>query len=178
MKNWKIEIKWALIFVAVMLLWMMFERMLGLHDSHIDKHATYSNFVAIPAILVYVLALLDKKKNFYDGYMPFKQAFMSGMVITLIVTLLTPLTQYITSTFIAPEYFNNAKEYTVSQGKLTESEANDYFNLKSYILIGAIGTLIMGTVTTFVVAVFVRSKYLRKETDEVPDDPNLNRRVR
>ena len=171
MKNWKIEIKWALIFVAVMLLWMVFEKMMGLHDRHIDKHATYSNFVAIPAILIYVLALLDKKKNFYGGYMPFKQAFFSGMVVTLIVTLLTPLTQYITSTIITPEYFNNAKAYAVSQGKLTESEANDYFNLKSYILIGALGTLIMGTVTTFVVAVFVRSKYLRKDVVEARREP-------
>jgi hypothetical protein len=165
MNNWKIEIKWALIFIIVTLLWMLFEKLLGLHDVHIDKHATYTNFVAIPAILVYVLALLDKKKNFYDGYMPFKQAFMCGMVLTLIVTLFTPLTQYIISNFISPDFFENAKSYAVSQGKLTESEASDYFNLRTYILIGAIGTLIMGTVTSFLVAIFVRSKYLRKDSD-------------
>lgn len=166
MTNRRTEIKWAVIFVVIMLLWMVFERLLGLHEEHIDKHATYTNFVAIPAILIYVLALLDKKKNYYNGYMPFKQSFMSGMVITLIITLLTPLTQYITTAFISPDFFTNAKEYAVSEGKLTQSEANGYFNLRSYILMGAVGALIMGTVTTFIVSVFVRSKYLQRENSE------------
>lgn len=165
MKNWAIEIKWALIFVVVMLLWMLFERLLGLHSEHIDKHATYTNFAAMPVVLIYILALLDKKKNFYGGYMPFKQAFMSGMIITLIVTLLAPLSQYITNTFISPDYFENAKAYSISEGKLTESEAEDFFNLRSYILMSAIGSLVMGIVVTFVVAVFVRSKYLRKDKE-------------
>ena len=39
--------------------------------THIDKHVVYTNFYALPAILVYVFALLDKRKNFYNGKMTY-----------------------------------------------------------------------------------------------------------
>jgi hypothetical protein len=43
---------------------MLREKGLGLHSRHIDKHMIYTNFYAIP-VGVYVLALLDKRKNYY-----------------------------------------------------------------------------------------------------------------
>jgi hypothetical protein len=107
----------------MMLLWMVMERIVGLHDVHIDKHPIYTNFVAIPAIIVYVLALLDKRKNFYDGKMTYMQGFISGIIISIIVTIFSPLTQYITSTIITPDYFANVINYSVSQGMMTQTEA-------------------------------------------------------
>ena len=69
MSKYKIELKWGIIFTLMMLVWMVLEKIAGLHDEHIDKHAIYTNFVAIPAIIVYVLALLDKRKGYYNGTM-------------------------------------------------------------------------------------------------------------
>jgi hypothetical protein len=158
MKSFRFEIKWAIIFVLVSLLWMLFERAMGWHDEHIDQHATYSNFVAIPAIIIYVLALLDKRKNHYGGHMSYAQGFMSGLVITVIVTLLSPLTQYITSAFITPQFFPNAIKHAVSTNAMTQEAADKYFNLKSYIIQGLIGAPVMGIVTTLVVAIFTRRK--------------------
>lgn len=156
MNKFKIEIKWSIIFIIMMLLWMVMERIAGLHDVHIDKHAIYTNFVAIPAIIVYVLALLDKRKNFYDGEMTYMQGFISGIIISIIVTIFSPLTQYITSTIITPDYFANVINYSVSQGMMTQTEAEEYFNLKSYIIQVLIGTPIMGIVTAAIVAIFTR----------------------
>ncbi|MFN7327183.1 MAG: hypothetical protein ACK5SQ_11430, partial [Chitinophagales bacterium] len=62
MEKFAVEIRWALVFGAMSLLWMMLEKMAGLHDQHIAKHAIYTNLVAIPAIAVYVFALRDKAK--------------------------------------------------------------------------------------------------------------------
>ncbi len=135
---------------------MVMERIVGLHDVHIDKHAIYTNFVAIPAIIVYVLALLDKRKNFYEGKMTYMQGFISGIIISIIVTIFSPLTQYITSTIITPEYFTNVINYSVSQGMMTQTEAEEYFNLKSYMIQVLIGTPIMGIVTAAIVAIFTR----------------------
>ena len=134
------------------------EKLTGLHDVHIDQHAIYTNFVAIPAIIVYVLALLDKRKNFYGGVMTYKQGFISGLVITLIVTLFSPLTQYITTEFITPDYFINIINYSVSEGKMTQVEAEEFFNLKSYLMQVIIATPIMGIVTTAIVAIFTKKK--------------------
>ncbi len=60
------------------------ERIPGLLDVHLDKHAIFTNLVAIPAIAIYVIALLDKRKTDYGGYMTYKQGFISGIIITLI----------------------------------------------------------------------------------------------
>jgi hypothetical protein len=138
------------------LLWMVLERSVGLHDTHIDKHAVYTNFIAIPAISVYVFALLDKRKNFYHGKMTYLQGFICGLIITLFVTVLSPLTQYITSTIITPDYFENAIAYGVSTGKITPEAAEDYFNLENYIIQGLIGAPFMGLITTALVAIFTR----------------------
>lgn len=156
MKKYNIELKWAFAFAAMSLIWMALERMVGLHDTHIDKHEVYTNFVAIPAIAIYVFALLDKRKNFYGGTMSYLQGFVSGIIITLIVTILSPLTQLITSYIITPHYFDNVIQYAVSNGKLTQSGAGDYFNVKNYIILGLIGAPVMGFVTTAVVAFFTR----------------------
>ena len=158
MKSFRFEIKWAVIFTVMSLAWMAFEKMMGWHDQHIDKHATYTNFVAIPAIAVYVLALLDKRKNHYGGHMSYAQGFMSGLVITAIVTLLSPLTQYITSTVVTPEFFSNATKYAVNSGAMTQEAAEEYFSLKNYIIQGLIGAPVMGVITTLIVAIFTRKK--------------------
>ncbi len=158
MNTFKIELKWAFIFMAMMLLWMVMERLTGLHDVHIDKHEIYTNFVAIPAILIYVLALREKRQKFYGGTMSYGQGVISGFVITLVVTIFTPLTQYITSAFITPDYFNNVIKYTVEQGKMTQVEAEAFFNMKNYILQSTLFAPIMGIVTTLIVAIFVKKK--------------------
>lgn len=159
MEKIKIEIKWALIFIAMTLLWMVLEKLVGLHSTHIDKHMYLTNLFAIPAILIYVLALKDKKKHYYKGQMTFKQGFISGLIVTAIVTLLAPLTQWIISTLITPEYFPNVIAHSVETGyhsSLEEAEA--YFNLQNYMVQGTTGTFIMGLITSAVVAFFVRTK--------------------
>ena len=158
MNKIKIEIKWAIIFTLMILLWMWMERLTGLHSTHIDKHAIFTNFIAIPAIAIYVIALLDKRKNFYHGIMNYKQGFISGLIISLIVTILSPLTQYITSTIISPDYFPNVINFAVDKGKMTREAAENYFNLRSYIVQVLIATPIMGIITTAIVSIFTRKK--------------------
>lgn len=158
MQKIKTEIKWALIFTLMLLIWMVLEKITGLHDVHIEQHAIYTNVIMIPAIAVYVFALLDKRKKDYSGKMTYKQGFISGAIITLIVTLLGPLVQLMISYIISPDYFTNAIEYTVGAGLMDQMSAEEYFNLSSYIIQGLIGTPIMGIVTTAIVAIFVRTK--------------------
>jgi len=156
MKKYQLEIRWAFIFVVMMLLWMLGERLSGLHDEHIDQHATWSMFVMIPAVLVYYLALRDKRVKAYQGMMTYKQGFLAGVWITGFVTLMSPLTQLITSTVISPDYFTNAAAFAVEQGKLTAEEAADYFSLNNYMIQTVISTPILGIITTAIVAIFTR----------------------
>jgi hypothetical protein len=158
MKNIGIEIKWGILFAIIQLTWMYGERLAGLHDENIDKHYLVTNFFAVVAIAVYVVALIDKRKNFYHGKMTWKQGFISGLIITLVVTILTPLTQYITSAIITPEYFDKMIAYTVETGKLTQEQAEANFNMKSYIIQSTIFAPVVGVITSAIVALFVRKK--------------------
>lgn len=158
MKKFKIEIKWGIIFSILTLLWMYLEKSVGWHSTHISKHAIYTNFFALIAIIIYVLALLDKRNHFFDGKMNWKQGFISGIALSAIIALISPLTQYITSTIISPEYFPNVIKYVVGKGKMTQEAAETYFNLKSYMVQSAFGALTMGIVTAAIVAFFVKKQ--------------------
>jgi hypothetical protein len=154
MKN-KTEIKFALGFFMMTLLWMAMERLLGLHSTHIDKHATYTNLYAIPSIIIYVLALLEKRK-YYNGIISYGQAFKSGLILTLFITILSPIAQYLTSVYITPHYFENAINHAVTSGDMTQAAAIAEFNLSNYLMYSVIGAPVMGLFTTALVALFVR----------------------
>ncbi len=158
MKKFAIEIKWGIIFSLISLAWVFLEKILGWHDENIAQHAIYTNLFAIVAIVLYVLALLDKRKNFYNGQMTWSQGFISGIVISIVVAILSPVAMYITHNFITPDYFTNVIDYSVESGVMKREAAEEYFNLTSYIIQSFFFALVVGVVTSAVVAFFVRTK--------------------
>lgn len=159
MKNIKIEIKWALIFSVVGLLWMVLEKVCGLHSTYIDYHMYLTNLFAIPAIWMMVLALLEKKRKHYNGQMTYLQGLVSGIILSLIIALLSPLTQWITSYVITPEYFPNVIKRSVEIKYFkTTAEAEAYFNYPNYAKQGMIAAFGMGLITTAIAMIFIRTK--------------------
>ena len=158
MKKFSLEIKWAVIFMLMTLVWMIAEKAIGLHDFYIDQHAIYTNLIAIPAILIFVFALREKRNSIYNGVMTWSQGFVTGIIISFFIALLNPLTQFIVSTYITPDYFSNAIAYAVKSKMMIEKDAVAYFSLKSYIIQGTFGALSMGLITSAIVAYFLRSK--------------------
>ena len=158
MKNFSIEFKWAAVFTVAMLLWMWIEKSAGLHDAYIDKEPLYTNFFAIPAIAIYFLAINDKKENDFHGNMSWRQGFVTGIILSFIIALLSPIVQYATATVISPQYFQNMADYAVSKRLMDRAAAEAYFNLKGYILQGIFGALPMGVLTAAIVAYICQTK--------------------
>lgn len=158
LSNLKIETKWAGIFVLFTFLWLTMERALGFHDEKIAQHPIITNFILIPAILIYLLAFLDKRKNFYYGVMSYKQGFMTGFMIAVFVTLCIPISQSIITFVISPDYFANAIAYSVETGETTQEEAESYFTVSNYIIQGMIGNLIIGSLTSLLLALFIKKE--------------------
>lgn len=158
MNKFSIEIKWGIIFTIAALVWMYIEKALGWHDELISKHAIYTNIFAVVAIVVYVLALRDKKLNYYNGQMTWTQGFISGVIVSVVVAILAPLAQYVTHEFITPNYFENVIAYSVENDMMNQEGAEAYFSLTSYMMQAAFGALAMGVVTSAIVALFVKSK--------------------
>jgi len=90
MKPIKIEVKWAILFSIMTLLWMVMEKVAGLHGKYIDYHMYLTNLFAIPAIWMMVLALKEKKKLDYAGDITYVQGLVSGIYLSLIIAALTP----------------------------------------------------------------------------------------
>lgn len=157
MNKLKTEIKWGFIFTGALLLWMVFERLMGWHGEHIEQHATMSMIFAVLAIAVYVFALLDKRKTL-GGVITWSQGFVSGFWVTMVVVVLSPFAQLITHTIITPGFFSNITEYAVESGQMTREEAESYFSMSSYLIQSAGGALGLGIVTSAIVAVFTKNK--------------------
>jgi len=89
--------------------------------------------------------------------MTFLQGLLSGMLITLVVVVLTPLSQFLSHGLISPAYFPNIIQLTVNSGKMTLPEAEAYFNLMNYTKMSVFFATGMGILTTVVVMIFMKS---------------------
>ncbi|NJB36986.1 DUF4199 domain-containing protein [Croceivirga sp. JEA036] len=157
MKTIKTEIKWGVIFTLAALLWMVLEKSLGWHDEHIAKHPLYTNVFAVVAILIFVFALKEKRDKDLNGKMSWVKGFITGVIISLFVALLSPLAQYLTHNYISPEYFNNAIAHGISLGN-NKVDMEAYFNFNNYVVMSVISALAMGILTSAIVAFFLKKK--------------------
>ncbi|MBO9152268.1 DUF4199 domain-containing protein [Chitinophaga sp. GCM10012297] len=158
MKNYQTELKWAGIHFLVYLAWMFTEHVCGLHGRHIQYQQLVSAFILLPSLLIYVLALREKKMKVFRGTITFRQAFKSGMLLTLFMVLLSPLSQLITTGLISPEYFENMREFAVSRRQMSAQEAESRLNTGAFIVQSVVGGLITGAVFSVIVSLFIRSR--------------------
>ncbi|MDD3003868.1 DUF4199 domain-containing protein [Flavobacterium sp.] len=157
MKKFGIEIKWGIRYAFLWILWLFIEKSSGYYEAKISDHALYSMLFTFIIIFVYYVAIKEKKNDFFKGNMNWKQGCVSGIILTMVIALLTPFCQIIFHKAIAPEFFPNMIEYSISKGNSAET-AKNYFNLSSYILQSVFGVLSLGVVLSAVVALFLQTK--------------------
>lgn len=158
MKNLAIEIKWAVIAIALSILWIFLEENLGFYDVNIKWQPLFSMLIGFVVIPLYYLAIRDKKKNYYMGIITWKQGFFTGLIITFFIMLSSPLCQYISHNFIAPDFFEKAIAHAVSSKRMTQSDAEAYFNLNSYITQTVSMMLSFGVMISGIVSYLLKSK--------------------
>lgn len=156
MKHLKIELKWSIVFTIMTLAWMLLEKTLGWHDEKIANHYWITLLFLPFAIFMYVLAIREKRRRFYHKKITWKQAFYSGVMLSVFTAALSPLAQYITHNYITPEYFINVREYSVTNKLMTFEAANDYFNITNYSMQVALGILIGGSIISAIIAFFLK----------------------
>lgn len=152
------EIKWALIFIIAIILWMVLEKATGLHAEHIQYHAVFSNVFAIVAIIIFVFALRDIRQAQPDQKVTWLKLFLSGVKISVVIALLSPPTQFLIHSVISPEFFPNMREYAITSGMMSETRATEYFSLAVYMFQSAVFAFGMGVVTSAIIAFFLKRK--------------------
>jgi hypothetical protein len=153
----KTEVKWGLIFAFVALLWITLEYAVGLHGKYISLHPYLTNLFVVPAVIMMVLAIREKRRVLGDR-ISFTQAFLCGLGVSVVVAVLSPLTQYVFHRFINPGFFQNSIDFAVSSAKMTLDQANSYFNLQSYMLQSSLGAIVSGVITSLILAAIMRTK--------------------
>lgn len=158
MEKFKIEFKWAVIYSICLLIWMYFEKTMGWHDEKVKFQPIYTMLFGFIIVIIYVLALLDKKKNYYNNFIDWKQSFLSGAILSIFVALFTPFVIYITFEYISPEYFKNIINYKIQNSKMTLEDAEKYFSLSNYMYTNAFSNLSNGIVISAIISYFIKSK--------------------
>ncbi|KQS53291.1 MULTISPECIES: DUF4199 domain-containing protein [Flavobacterium] len=153
MKKFAIEIKWGIRYIFCYLAWAILEKTLGIYGENMSFYMLSSLLFYIFAGLIYSLALREKKTNYFNGHMDWKQGCATGLYMTIVIALLMPLAQASFHELIAPEFFENM----INASKDKEAAAN-YFNLRSYIIQSIFFTLSIGMVISAIVAYFVQTK--------------------
>lgn len=157
MKKFAIEIKWGIRYAFLWILWLFIEKSSGYYEAKISDYALYDLLFIIVTLFVYYVAIKEKKKDFFNNEMTWKQGCVTGIFLTIVMTILTPFVLIIFHKAIAPEFFPNMIEYSVSKGNSKEI-AENYFNLSSFIIQNIFSTLSLGVVISAVVALFLQTK--------------------
>lgn len=153
----KTELKWGVIFSVMGLIWLTLEYLVGLHGRFIGWHPYLTNLVAIPSVIIMVLAILEKRRVL-RGKITFNQAFLCGLGVSLVVAVLSPITQIIFHRLINPGFFENAIRYGVEHGMATLTEAQAFFNLQSYMLQSVFAAVVIGSITSLVIAAMIKKE--------------------
>lgn len=158
MKKITIEIKWAFINVFIFLAWMTLEKQLGYHTEKIKWQPLFNILYIFPTFVMYFLALKEKKNVFYKGNMNWKQGIISAILISFIIVVLSPLSQFIIHEFISPNFLENTINSTVINKKLSIEEAKEYTTLTSSIWKNISDTLSFGVVIGAIIAYILQTK--------------------
>lgn len=153
----KTELKWAIVYVVMTMAWALLGKGLGFHDTNIAAGAIFNTLIIIPSVIIYVLAMREKKLKHYGGQISYKQAFMSGLVLTLFVTILGPVYPAFTNA-ISPDFFDNSIRFMVTSDQMSEADAVKQFTLTSFIIQGFFGSIVFGLVYAAIISIFLRSK--------------------
>ena len=151
------ELKYALIFAVMQLAWLELEFVSGLQTLHKDIHQVVSVLVAIPTAVIMVIGIQAKKKKL-GGTISFQQSFRTGVYISIIGALFSPLTMLIFDKLINPDFFTDFQNYVIGKGMMNVEQAKEYFNLKNYMIQSALGAMVMGTVSTGIIAAVIKMK--------------------
>ena len=160
----KIEILWAVVYFICSVLWIYFEKSMGWHGPELDKHAAFSNLFAVPAIFIYWSALRHKRAKFFKGAVTWKELFLTGMRLTLLIMVLMPFVQILFHKYFSPDYFSNMIEFSVNIENRDRAKMEHFFTLSNFIFLAMKDALIWGTVMSVLLATVMRKKQREKKS--------------
>ncbi len=156
-KIWSIALFWGLVAIFTSVFWSVLGHLLGVDDEKIAYFPLFNVLIIIPMFIIYFLAIRNVNKEFQPA-MTYWQKVLSGLMLTIVITILGPIPPLISAFAISPNLFSNSIQYVVDQKMMTLEQAAQQFNLISFIVQGLIGAPISGLVLSLVASLIVRKR--------------------
>jgi len=157
MNKFKIEFKWAIYYTFLGIIWFKLENYLGFHGEGVANQAVFSNLIYLFIFGIYILFLMDKKKNYYNGIMTWQQGLISGVVLSVLAMILAPFAIYFKLKYVNPNFFEQMIQASTKRGINLEN-AEALYNMKAYITLGVVDCLSFGIIFAALASSIVKSK--------------------
>ncbi len=104
MEDMKAELRSGIAIGVCSFLWLLLEFFLGFHSVRID-YQPFFNLISftIPIIGIY-WAMKAKRDRYYAGKISFIQALKTGLFITLVMSVISPILMFLYLTVVNPNY--------------------------------------------------------------------------
>lgn len=155
--NIKKEFLTAIYIALAGFVWAILEFAFGLHTTRIHLHETLTWFAVIPTLIIYLWHYSKGKKEVQHEF-TFWRAFKSGAIVTVVASILSPITFSLFYYLINPNLFKSFQAHVVSTKTMSMEEAQHYFNLSSYLVQINIGILIMGLIISLFLSLIFKNK--------------------
>ena len=151
MKN---EFKWAVIISVIMLAWLTILKFAGFESEKASQFSMVSMVFFVFMFGFYVLAVRERRTRL-RGFIERRDAFLTGLIITMFLVLLMPINMLIFHFVINPDFFQTMIDVAVESGTPFEQAKSDY-NLVAYIFSSMLMMAILGGLYSAVCAVLLQ----------------------
>ncbi len=160
MKKFSIEFKWAAIATLAALIWMFIGKAAGLQtDLHkVRFEVLHEMLFSFLLFIFYWLGIRQKKKEYYNNIITWQQAFFTGLVMCIMISLFFPIVQFITYNQISPDFMETLKQALILDGKMDAEEASKNASFDLFIRNGVMNNLSFGVIFTTIIAYFLKTK--------------------
>ena len=152
----KTELKWAFILGIVTFLWFVLEKISGFDAEFIEYHQTIGYFHLIPFILVYYLALMQKKNLDLGGFMSLIEGVKASALIAILSVPFILVAAYLKVTLLSPDFLDNMMDFMITTG-VDEAVATKAMSLTGFLLATA-GYALSGFVFGAIISFFLKNK--------------------
>jgi hypothetical protein len=140
------------------MLWMMLEKFLGYHDDKIQYQPLFSMLFGFVTLVIYIFALKDKKINFYHNQMNWREGFVSGLTLSLVIALFTTMIEYTKHHVISPYFLETMQKIIVEQNKMTLENAENFFTFSNTLSQSIFYVISFGSVLAALISLVIKSK--------------------
>jgi hypothetical protein len=110
----RLGVKYGLIAAIVLVMWVMLEHEFGFNT---EKHeiGQYSRIISAFIFYIFIFLALRERKKLQRGMLPFKHAFQTGALITIVYSILSTCWFLAYCKLINPRFFETVAKFELSK---------------------------------------------------------------